>query len=303
MSWSGYAFVALRVITQVSGVAVQPTAVAMLNGAVPPERRADAFSAWGFIISAGPALGLVIGGPLVDLAGWQVLFLIQAALAAIAGVLGYRAKIAVTTRQRRRFDVGGSALLACTVLGILLGVGRGFAVGWTQPITIGSFLLSLVGFAMFVVHERRHASPLIPHHLIRSQQFSTAVNAQFFIQANNLGTVAMAALLLRQRFDLSASAAAFVTVMMPIGFGIAAPYGGRRSQRFGQRQVAVAGAVLLIGSMGAGRRDRHRLAVPRRADAVRARLRRRGVAHGLHAVHRRCRWRATTSVWRSASSA
>ena len=136
------------------------------------------------------------------------------------------------------------------MLGILLGVGRGFAVGWTQPITIGSFLVSLVAFAMFVVHERRHDSPLIPHHLIRSQQFSTAVNAQFFIQANNLGTVAMAALLLRQRFDLSASAAAFVTVMMPIGFGIAAPYGGRRSQRFGQRQVAVAGALLLIGSMG-----------------------------------------------------
>ena len=81
------ALVVARVVQAVFGAALVPNVQTLVRGAVAPERRGRAFGILGTGIGAGAALGPVIGGVLVDAAGWRAIFYVNGPVAAVAIVL------------------------------------------------------------------------------------------------------------------------------------------------------------------------------------------------------------------------
>ena len=62
--------------------------MALIFSAYRPGERTRAMGWWSMTGAAAPALGLIAGGPLVDLLGWRVLFLVQGAFASLALAVG-----------------------------------------------------------------------------------------------------------------------------------------------------------------------------------------------------------------------
>jgi MFS family permease len=73
-----------------------PNIQALIRSAIETPRRGRAFGVLGIGIGAGAAVGPVIGGPLVDLAGWRAIFLVNLPVAIVALVLV--ARVAVDAR-------------------------------------------------------------------------------------------------------------------------------------------------------------------------------------------------------------
>jgi MFS family permease len=126
LAWDAGSLIGFRTLAAILGGATQPTAMALIFSVYPPNERVRAMGWWSMTTAAAPALGLIAGGPLVDLFGWRIVFIFQAALSAIALILAF-AVLRETPRKRVRFDLAGASTLAIGVGGIM------FAVGSTPP--------------------------------------------------------------------------------------------------------------------------------------------------------------------------
>lgn len=76
---------ALRVLQAVAGASLIPNVMAMLRAEVSPTRRGRAFGILGGGIGAGAAVGPVLGGWVVEVAGWRGIFLVSVPVA-VTGV-------------------------------------------------------------------------------------------------------------------------------------------------------------------------------------------------------------------------
>lgn len=252
-AWDGWSFIAIRVITQVAGLAIQPSGIAMINANVPARRLGSAFGAWAFVSAAGPAIGLVGGGVLIDTVGWWAIFAVQALLGVVAVAFTLLAPDGHTRRAGVRFDTRGAVALGTTTLGVMVVLNQGIAVGWASPVVIAGLAAAVGGGAAYWLVERRQEHPLIPPFLARQRVFTTAVAAQFFTQVATMGMLATLPLFLLGALDASPATAALALLAMPFSFGPVAMVGGRLAAHHGQRLASIAGtAVMVAGAAVSG---------------------------------------------------
>ena len=111
----------LRTLAGMLGAATQPSSMALIWNVFGPLQHSRAMGYWSMTGALAPALGLVIGGPLVDLMGWRVVFVIQGAIAVAALALAM-VVLEETPTRNVRFDVAGSLALCLGVTAIKLGM-------------------------------------------------------------------------------------------------------------------------------------------------------------------------------------
>lgn len=247
-AWDATSLIAFRTLAAILGGATQPTAMALIFSVCPPEQRVRAMGWWTMTTAAAPALGLVAGGPLVDLFGWRIVFFIQAGLSAVALLLAY-AVLRETPRKRVRFDLAGSIALAIGVGGCM------FAVASLRNLDSNStpFLVSLtigtLGIATFIAVERRVRDPLLPLEFFRSRNFGATLVTNALTSAGYMGAFIIAPIFL---YDMgySATSVSFIVLMRTATLMLTSPVGGLLGQRMGERWASVFGCTLMtVGLM------------------------------------------------------
>ncbi len=254
-AWDPISLIALRGLAVVIGGATVPSSMALINSVYPRAERAKAMGWWSLVAAASPAMGLVIGGPLIDAFGWRPLFAIQAALS-ILPVLAAALVLRETTRRTDvGFDVPGALTLAVATGALMFALNQVPIRGVDGLITT-AFAVGVVGLIAFCAVEARVTYPLLPLGFFRRRNFTTALLAALFSGAAYMGGFILAPLLLQSVFALSLSATSLVMLVRPASFAISSPIGGSIATRIGERPVAVFGsmgitiALLAIGVGG-----------------------------------------------------
>ena len=249
LAWDPLSLIGLRTLAQVTGAATQPTAMALIMAVFAPEERVKATGFWSFAGAGAPGIGLVVGGPIVDAVGWQPVFLLQGALAAVALVAGVLVLEETTERRAVPFDLAGAATLMLGIGGVVFGLNQAAIWGWGDPAVVAAFLVAPVGFASFVAVERRIDHPLLPLEFFARRNFSISISVIFFVQAAYMGTFLVTPFLLRFVFDYSVSLTAAVLVCRTLTFSLTSPAGGYLATRIGERAAARLGTGLVALSM------------------------------------------------------
>lgn len=246
LAWDAASLIGFRTLAAILGGATQPTAMALIFSVTPPEQRIRAMGWWSMTTAAAPALGLFAGGPLVDLFGWRVVFLIQAAFSAAA--LGLAMVILRETKPLRvRFDVAGSVALTFGVGGLMYALGSirsptSFAA-WIPA----ALVLGVAGLAAFVWIEKRVEAPLLPLDFFRSPNFSATLATNAFTSAAYMGAFVVAPILLL-RLGYSVTAASYIVLIRTASLTVFSPLGGRVGEQWGERKASVVGcAVMTVG--------------------------------------------------------
>jgi EmrB/QacA subfamily drug resistance transporter len=125
-------------------------------------QRAHALAAWGAVGGAGAAVGVLLGGALTELVGWQAIFLINAPVGLGLALAAHR--IVVPDRAAPRwsgFDLRGALLATTGLAGIVYALSQAADSGWSSAEVLGTGGAGLAGLVAFVLAERSTAHPLL----------------------------------------------------------------------------------------------------------------------------------------------
>ncbi len=176
---------AFRVLQGVAAALLVPGGLSLIQASFRREDRPAAIGTWAGVSGVATAIGPLVGGFLVDHAGWRWIFAINLPLCALVVLMGLRAPESRGDRATGRFDVPG-ALAAVVALGVTTYLLTSWRTLGTVVI-VGGVFVALSASAAFVVLERRpHA--MAPVSLFRSRVFSAA-NLMTFLVYGALGSV------------------------------------------------------------------------------------------------------------------
>ena len=146
----------------VAAAALQPSILALVNTSFAPGReRTRALAVWGTVGASGLAAGVVLGGLLTTLS-WRWTFLVNLPFAIVCVLAAPRLLPGGNgPRTSSPLNVLSAVLCAATVLVSVLGLTLAADLGWTAPLTLGSFGAAIVLLFLFVVRERGSAQPLV----------------------------------------------------------------------------------------------------------------------------------------------
>lgn len=240
-----WVLLAFRALQGMAGALVMPNGAALVRDAVPAERRARAFGLIGAAAGVAAASGPLLGGVLVEAAGWRAIFYVNLVLVAPALLLAWRwLPRAGPSADDVRIDVLGAVMLAA-VLGTFVWLLTSLRSG-IDPAVLASVAPVLVVLAVvFVAREAKHPDPIIPLGLFRRRSFASACGAIGFGNLAMYTLLLSVPLLLAGRIGSSSSQTGIVLSALSVPMILLAPIGGRLADRFGRRLPTSAGLALV----------------------------------------------------------
>ena len=242
--------VGFRVVQAVGAAMLQANSVAIIALAVPRRSLGRAIGVQGAAQAVGLALGPAVGGLLLALAGWRLLFLVNIPF----GLLGVAAGLLFIPRSRdlaRRvpYDWPGLALFVPAVVLVVGAVSLGNAAGWTSPVVAGALAAGAGLAAAFVLREHRTKDRMLDPGLFRAPAFSAGVAGGLLSYLVMFGVLFVVPFLLERGDGLSTGMTGLELAVMPLLLGVTAPLAGRAADRLGARPLTVLGMLLVAGAL------------------------------------------------------
>ncbi len=201
-------------------------------------------------IAAGPILGPVLGGVILNWLDWRWLFLVNVPVCAVGLYLAWRflpADRPASPGTRSRLDLPGLLLIAPGLAGILFGlsnVGKSGGLGRVDvqvPLIAG--LVLLIAFVAWTL--RRAGSALIDVRLLRIRSVGASSAVLFLAGACTYAAMFLLPLYWQELHGFDVLDAALLLIPQGVGSLLTRTMAGRLTDRIGGRAVAVAGFVLI----------------------------------------------------------
>lgn len=239
------ALVAGRAVQGVAGALLIPSAMPILSHAFPEAReRARVIGGWSAFSALALVLGPLLGGELVQRAGWPSIFLINLPLGMLALVLGAWGIPERRHPQHAALDPAGQ-LLSIVALGALsyglIAIGEH---GLLAPSTLLALGIAASGLALFAWVERRAARPLLPLDLLAMPRFGMLNLASFVLGFTAYASLFFLSLFFQQVQGHDAAQAGSQLVPQFVLMGAVSLLFGRLVARIGLHAALVSGYVL-----------------------------------------------------------
>jgi MFS family permease len=193
----------------------------------------------------GPALG----GFIVSALGWRWTFFVYVPASVIVLVLGFWFLPRKKIEKRPKFDLYGALALILGLPFLLLLLsecqrwGAGFFLTWL------SAGLGFVGMSVFILLQRRIASPLLDLNLFRSRMF---MGASISAVANYIALFSVTILMpfyLEEGLGKSPAVTGMFLSVQPLLMALVASPSGWLSDRLGSRGLATAGMLVMAAGL------------------------------------------------------
>jgi EmrB/QacA subfamily drug resistance transporter len=237
------ALIAARAVQGLGGAVITPLSLTLLSDAFAAEKRGLALGIWSGVSGLGVALGPVVGGAVVDGFSWQWIFWLNVPIG-IALVPVASALLAQSRGPNRTIDLRGVALASSGLLGLVFGIVRSQALGWTSETVLVSLGAGTVLLAAFVAWELRAPAPMLPMRFFKNRGFAATNGvalAMFFGAFGSIFLLAQFFQVAQGYSPLEAGIRTLPWTAMPI---FVAPVAGILSDRIGSRPLMVAGLSL-----------------------------------------------------------
>jgi MFS family permease len=145
---------------------------------------------------------------------------------------------------RAPLDLVGFGLVGLGLLGVVLGLVRANAEGWTSPLILGSLAGGVVLLAGFVLWERRAKAPMVPMALFAHRGFTVTNLVGFFMMFGTFGSIFLLSQQLQVLFGYGALDAGLRMLVWTGATMVVAPFAGPLAERYGPRAFMAAGLAL-----------------------------------------------------------
>ena len=149
-----------RVLQGIGG-GVFPLSFGIVRDEFPLAKVPTGIAMLGATAGIGAAIGLPLGGLLVDQASYHWIFWVSGAMGVVATITTIRYVPESPVRTPGKVDILGAVILALGLSAVLIAVSKANLWGWGSDKTLGLVAIGMAILVAFVVYERRHAAPLV----------------------------------------------------------------------------------------------------------------------------------------------
>ncbi len=238
--------IALRALAGLGASAATPNGTALVLDAFSLEERPRALGWFNLFGVGAPAIGLALGGLMVDALGWRAVFWVYGGISVVATLVAVVVVRDSTPSERVPIDVAGAATLAVATIGVALGLTLGASRGFDDAGVLALLALGPAGVAAFVTVERRTPHPLAPLGYFRDPNFSVPLFGYFAGHITYMGGFVITPILLRDGFGYREAVVSAVLLARPLSFSLTSPIGGAVAGRVGERRASVVGSIPLV---------------------------------------------------------
>ena len=237
--------VGARLVQGLGAAMVLPASLALIAVGFPdPQHRARALGVWAAVAGIATALGPVVGGLLIAVAGWRAIFLVNLPIG-VLGLLLARRSLTETPRHARPIDLPGQITATVGLVLVTLALVNAGSDGWASPQVIGTGLLGLGFGALFLVVERRTRVPILPAPLFARPTFSAANLVGGILNFGIYGQVFVLSLYFQHQRGLSALTTGLALLPFASMTMIGPVFVGRLVARVGPWRPMVLGQLLM----------------------------------------------------------
>jgi EmrB/QacA subfamily drug resistance transporter len=242
--------IAARVVQALGASMIFALGFAITTEAFPPSERGKALGINGTTVSLGIMAGPIIGGMILETTDWRWIFFVNLPIGIIGTITAIKFVPNTKPKGKQRFDFLGAGAFFVSLLTLLLALTMGQSMGFTEPLIIGMFAVSIVALAAFIAVERRVSQPMLNLALFKNRDLTVNLVTGFIGFFALSGMILLLPFYLTDVIGLSPRGIGFVLGAIPITMGIVAPLSGTLSDRIGSRPVTVAGLALMAIAYG-----------------------------------------------------
>ncbi|MFF9240863.1 DHA2 family efflux MFS transporter permease subunit [Streptomyces sp. NPDC014801] len=235
--------IAARAVQGVGAAIMMPLTLTLLTAAVPAAKRGMAYGIWGAVNGLAVASGPLIGGSLTEHISWHWIFWLNVPLG-IALLPLARLRLAESYGTGAPLDLPGTLLASGGLFGVVYGLVRGPADGWTSTLVLLGLSVGGALLVAFVVHGMRAKNPMLPMRLFRSRAFAGINAASMLMFLGMFGSIFLLSQYMQGVLGYSPTQAGLRMLPwtgMPM---LVAPIAGILADRVGGRPVVAAGLFL-----------------------------------------------------------
>jgi EmrB/QacA subfamily drug resistance transporter len=229
------------------GALASPAALSLIltTFAEGPERN-RALAVWGAIAGAGGAIGLLLGGVIVEVLSWRWVFFVNVPIG--AAVLALAPRIVPESRSESAgkggYDLGGAASITLGTIALVFTLIKADSWGWTSGKTLAGFAVAAVLLVAFILIERRHPDPLVPLRIFKNRSLSAADGSLLVIAAALFGVFFFCTLYLQQVLGYSALRTGVSYLPLSLSLIAASALASQLVDRSGPKPVLSVGLVI-----------------------------------------------------------
>lgn len=248
---SVWQLVAYRVLQGFGGGALQPTAQAILFETFPPNRRGSAMALFGIGVMAGPALGPIIGGYIVDNATWPLIFFINLpiGITALFMTLANVPESHHLQKPKTGLDVFGLVLLSSGLGALQYVLERGQHDDWFDSgLIIALTAVAAITLPWFLIRMLRARYPLVDLRAFRFRGFTVGNVLLCVVGFGLFGTSLIMPLFFQTIMGMTAYGTGLALLPGALSTAVAMPIVPRLMRIIDVRWLLTAGALLFAWS-------------------------------------------------------
>ena len=242
-----------RAIQGLGGAAVSAVALALIMGLfTEPGERAKAMGVFGFVMSGGGAVGVLLGGVLTGLFAWNWIFLVNVPIGVAVWIAARRVLPADdVVVEKSRLDILGAVLVTAALMLSVYAIVGGNEAGWTSTRTVVMLGGGLVLMAAFLVREARVVNPLVPLRLFALRNVSVSQVVGVLWAAAMFAWFFLAAIYLQKvlHYDALDVGLAFIPTSVVMAY-CSLRVSDKLVMRFGIRPPLTVGLLMAAASLG-----------------------------------------------------
>jgi EmrB/QacA subfamily drug resistance transporter len=238
--------IGFRVLQGFGAVFISALGTAIITEVFPEKERGRALGIIVGIFTLGIALGPTIGGLLMGLGSWRLIFLVNVPIGLVASlIVTLVVPSSVSGKVKKGFDAGGALLMTLTLTCFALGLTQVQREGFSSLTALIMLVIAAIGLGCFLVLESRLSEPMLDLRMFRSLKLSLSLLLSWMVYVVIAGVVFVIPFFLMLVKHYPPQQAGLLLAVTPVLSALMAPLSGTLSDRFGSRIISLIGLVVM----------------------------------------------------------
>jgi EmrB/QacA subfamily drug resistance transporter len=244
-----------RVIQAIGASGAMANSQGIIAEVFPTNERGKALGLTGTFVALGSLVGPPLGGFIVNSFSWEYIFLINVPIGILTLFFGFKILPKVHKSVNEKLDGWGAVLFMFAIVPLFIALGQGSEIGFTKPIILLGFVVSIISFIVFIIVEKKSENPLLQLQIFENKLFSLSILCGFISFVAIFCSIIIQPFYLQDVMELSPAFTGLILMTYPLILSVVAPISGHLSDKIGSEILTFLGlmstslALLLMSTL------------------------------------------------------